>query len=220
MTQGQKVYHQFSIFCAVLVAAGGLLVIAGWIAHVDFLVRVFPGFVSMQASTAITFMLSGITIYLIAESLEEKREMAQLFLPLTTLLILLLMTTLLVSVIFRIQTGIENFLFVEDIQSVPGLYPSHPSVVTIVDFILVAFAGILVLFQSKQTKMFLRIVGSILCFTGVLAVMGYGFQQPLLYFYHLHWSNGMALHTALLFFIIGVSFVVMGKEHSNYELSK
>jgi len=98
---------------ALIVSAVGIMVMMGWMLDIDILKSIMPEFVTMKFSTALSFLLSGITLYFIVRSLEGDSGIAQVVLPITTLIILLLMATLLISVLVGVRTGIED-LFVRD----------------------------------------------------------------------------------------------------------
>lgn len=191
-----------------LVSAAGLSVMAGWIFDINLLKSLSPEWVSMKFSTAVVFVISGITLYFIVRVLEGEFDMAQVVLSLTTLTITLLMGVLFCSVVLGIPTGIEN-LFFNETREVKSVAPGRPSVPTMLNFLLMALSAILTLQYPSRLMQKLKVIGLILGFSGTLAVAGYIFNVPLLYYYIEGVNTAMALHTALLFVILGTGLLCL-----------
>jgi cytochrome bd-type quinol oxidase subunit 2 len=191
-----------------IVTAGGLTVIAGWIFDIGVFKTISPAFVSMKFSTAFSFVASGISLYFLVRTHEEELEKAQVALSITSFTLSLLMGLLLFSVIFGIDTGIEN-LFMREIGAVKSVVPGRPSLPTMVNFLLIAFAGILALLNPERPAPRLKIVGIAVCAIGAVAVAGYILNAPLLYYYVPAVNSAMAIHTALLFVLCGMGLACL-----------
>lgn len=200
-----KIVKIISVFVTVV----GLLVMIGWIYDIEFIKSVAPGLVTMKFVTALCFVLSGLLLYGIVLARGKKSYFIQSLLPLLSLLIFFFMGSLLMLFIFNIQLGIEN-LFVRELSgaaltSVPG----RPSLATVVAFILVAIAGIVISYKEQTTV--LEIIGVILVIISLVAVAGYIFDVPGLYYYVELFSTAMALHTAVLFGLIGLGLFLAAR---------
>ncbi len=101
-------------------------------------------------------------------------------------------------------------MFIKDVKgSVAGWVAGRPAVLTMLSFILVGIAGILAMLDVANLRPALLYIGWSVLITGGLAVLGYIFNMPLLYYNIKGWSNPMACHTSLLFVLIGVSLIFL-----------
>ena len=190
-----------------IVALAGLVVMIGWILDIAVLKSILPVWVTMKFSTALCFFLSGITLYIIANSQEKGLGIAQVVLPITTLCILLLMATLLISVFIGLRTGVEDLFVKEAEGAVKTTTPGRPSVGTMINFVLMATAGILTILDIARLKVKFLAIGRIVAFIGSVAIVGYIFNTPVLYYTVEGFSTAMAFHTAILFVLLGVGLI-------------
>ncbi len=206
-------HQKIAKIIAGIVIIGGIAVVMGWIFDIDALKSILPAFVTMKFNTAISFILGGITLYFIAVSQKGYHEVADIVLPITTFVILLLMATILVSIFFGISTGIEE-LFIKDILkgTVKGDYPGRPSIATIVNFILIAAAGILTMFHVTNLKKLLLAIGTIISIISSVAIVGYLIDEPSLYYLIEGFSVPIAVYTAILFVMLGIGLAFLGIE--------
>jgi uncharacterized membrane protein len=123
------------------------------------------------------------------------------------------MATLLSSVLFGIKTGIEELFVHEKEGAIKTVLSGRPSAVTMTDFVLIAIAGIITLFHRKNIGKFLFWIGLAVSITGAIAILGYLIDQPILYYSIENINTAMAAHTALLFLIIGIGLLLLGKSN-------
>ena len=190
---------------SIIVMLAGIVVMIGWIKDIDILKSILPIWVTMKFTTALCFLLSGSIVFILAGSLSKHTTSSRVVLPLLTLLILLIMGTLLASSFLEIRTGVEDLFVKETGGAIKTSTPGRPSAGTITSFILVATAGLLAMFKIQSLPSILRLVGWIVITLGLLAVLGYVLDEPLLYYTLEGWSSAMAFHTALLFIVLGSS---------------
>lgn len=195
---------------AIFVVIAGAIVMLGWIFDIGILKSILPGWISMKFSTALSFVLSGIILYLIAMSLESGSGVAQAFLPVAVLIILLMMVSQLAATFLGLRLGIEELFIKEAKGTVRSVVPGRPSVPTMVSFILIAAAGMLTMLNLANLKSKLRFLGWIIMIIGTVAVLGYLVNAPLLYYYIEGKNSAMAFHTAILFALIGISLIFLG----------
>jgi len=200
----------------VIVTLSGLTVMLGWILDINTLKSILPIWVTMKFSTALCFFLSGITLYFIASSQEKGLGIAQVVLPATTLGILLIMSTLLISVFIGVRTGVEDLFIRETEGAVKTTTPGRPSVGTMINFILMATAGIFTMLNTTNLKVKLVIIGRIVVVIGGVAMVGYIFNAPVFYYTIEGFSTAMAFHTAILFVLLGTGLISLkGKDNAN-----
>jgi len=196
----------------------GIMVMIGWVAGIPVLTSILPQWVTMKFSTALSFFLSGITLYFIGSIFSGKKEVAQVVLPFSTLLVLLLMATLLISVFIGVRTGIEDLFVKEAEGAVKTTTPGRPSAGTMVDFILIATAGVLAMYNAEKFRRAVTWMGSIVAVVGSIGVLGYIIDAPVLYYTISGWSTAMALHTAILFVLLGVGLFFAGSAMTSKQV--
>ena len=195
---------------ALFVALSGAIVMLGWIFDICILKSILPGWVTMKSTTAVCFILSGITLYLIAISFESKFDVAQVFLPMPVSIILLIMGVHLTSTFLGLRLKMGEVFIKEANGAVFTTVPGRPSVPTMISFILVATAGVITMLNLANSKSKLRFLGWVIMIIGTVAVLGYLVNAPLLYYYIEGKDSAMALHTAILFALTGINLIFLG----------
>jgi hypothetical protein len=188
---------------------GGGMVITGWIFDVGVLKSISPAWISMKLATAISFVLSGIILYFIVRAMEGEFDKAQVALSITSLIIVLLMGILFFSALLKIHTGVEDLFVKEPAGTIKTVTPGRPSVPTMLNFILIASAGILTMLNPDKLPSKLRIIGLIVVSIGALAVVGYSINAPMLYYFIEGINSALAFHTAILFVLLGVGLLCL-----------
>ena len=191
-----------------LVVAVGVMVVVGWIFDIGILKSISPNMVTMKFTTALCFIANGIVLYSATQKGKESSFVVQAILPAVILLILLLMVTLFISSVFGFNTGLDSFFIQEKAGAVNTVIPGRPSIPTMINFIVIALAGIATLSGFKKS---LARPGSVILLIGGIAVLGYIFNLPILYYSIAGINTAMALNTAILFILIGIGFILCGK---------
>jgi hypothetical protein len=194
---------------SMVVIIAGVMVITGWLFDIGVLKSISPSWISMKFDTAIAFVLGGITLYFIVRALEGEFDKAQVALSITSLILILLMGTLFFSSIFGIHTGAEELFVKDKTVNNKTIIPGRPSLPTMFNFILIASAGILTTLNPVNLRLKLMIIGVIVGLIGVIAVIGYCFNVPHLYYYIEGVNSAIALNTAALFIVLGIGFICL-----------
>ena len=194
---------------SLFVTLAGLAVMAGWIFNIGMLKSLSPAWVSMKFTTAIAFVASGATLYFIVRAGEGEFDKAQVALFITSLIIMLLIGTLFFSALLKIRTGLEELFIKDATGAVKTVAPGQPSVPTIVNFIMIATAGILTMVNTKNLRFKLRTIGLVVASIGAVAVAGYIIGTPLLYYYIEGINSAIAFHTAGLFVLLGTGLLCL-----------
>jgi len=214
MKLGEINYRLIAKIIGIIVILAGLTVMFGWFFDITVLKSILPGWVTMKFITAVCFLISGMLIFLFA--LKNKSETSETLILALSFLLLLLMISFLFSLFFGISTGIESFFIKEDINAVRTSVPGVPAVPTMVCFILIGLAGLFYLANNNNNNNNLIkpffILGISTTFIGGVAILGYGFSLPQLY-YSFPGFTAMAFPTALLFVLIGISLILTAKEN-------
>jgi len=161
----------------------------------------------MKFSTSISFIFSGLTIYFISRYNEGKTGIAQIVVPISGFIVFLFMATLLTAYIFGITSGIEQLFVRESSDAVKTSYAGMPSFPTIVNFILIIVAGMFAFSESKLEK-WVTPIGYVISTIGIIAIVGYAVNQPALYYYIDNVNTAMAIHTSILFVMLGIALIL------------
>lgn len=184
----------------------------GWILDIALFKSVVPGFVTMKFSTAFSFFLSS-GIILVMTFPKKYTAFGQIIMPTLILIQLLSMTLLLSSNILDFDSQITKLFLVESqLDTVYTFAPGIPSIPTTVSFILIGMVGLFFLFDSSYTVMVFRIVAIGIALIAIIALLGYALDIPELYYYVDELSTGMAIHTAVLFFLLGVALLLSSRD--------
>jgi hypothetical protein len=194
-----------------IVMITGIMVMIGWIFDIGILKSISPSWVSMKFSTAFVFVLSGITLYFIARALEGAFELAQVALSITTLTIVLLMGTLFFSTLLGVHTGVEDLFIREMPGGVMTAVPGRPSIPTMINFLIIALAGIMTILNPENPGSALKAFGLIIGTIGAVAVFGYIIDAPLLYYFMEGVNSAIALNTAVLFVLLGTGLLCLSE---------
>jgi hypothetical protein len=191
------------------VGVAGVVVILGWVLDIGVLKSIAPSWVSMKFTTAIAFVLSGVTLYFIVRAVEGEFDRAQIVLSITSLTIMLLMGILFFSALLGVQTGAEDLFVKEKADAPMSAAPGQPSIPTMINFILIAAAGTFTMFNSAKLQSQLKTIGLMMAAIGAIAIVGYVVNAPILYYYVKGASSAMACHTAVLFVLLGVGLLCL-----------
>lgn len=200
---------------ALLVSLAGLMVMTGWVLNIEILKSILPRWVTMKFTTALSFTLSGIMLYSLSMASEKRPFMLYLLIPVSVLSLFLIMATLLASSLLNVYTGIENLLVREGPDAVMTTLPGRPSVGTMAGFLLTAIAGILTIYRPGAYNRLITQLGIAVCAVGGTAIAGYIMDSPFLFYMYEGRSTAMAVHTAVLFMMLGAGLMLKGKSQGS-----
>jgi len=189
------------IFTSLLGLATAVAVMAGWVFDLSPLLSVFSHYATMKFNTALCFAL--LSAALLLTQLPARRYKMSVF------LILSFSVTGIAAVsvsqyLFPVSGGIDQLLLIDKVsiaQHYP--YPGRMSVNTALSFMLF---GLSLIGFSTQKRALVTISQYLLHIVSVisgLSLVGYLYALPL--FYQLYFDSSMAVHTALLFFLLSLS---------------
>jgi signal transduction histidine kinase len=180
----------------------GLLVIAGWVFDISALKSIVPDAVTMKMSTAISFVFSGTILYFVANYCAGKIGVGQIAIPISGLVVFLFMATLLITSTIGVPSGVEQLFIHEGDDAIKSKSPGIPSIPTVISFLLIVVVGIVTLNNSNKLKP-VSYIGYAIMAIGAISLVGHLINQPLLYYYVENISTAMAIHTSILFTLIG-----------------
>lgn len=196
-------FISFSRISSLSVVFIGLLVLIGWRSDITVLKGILPGLATMKANTAISFVLSGLSLWLLGRRNSSLPvNLVARFLALATVLIGLLT---LMEYLFGWDPGIDLLLFREAQGAEEMPYPGRMSPVTAANFIL---AGLALLFLDNRHYVWpSQLMSSVAVLTSFLALAGYLYKVKSLYAIASY--SSMALHTAILFLVLAFSILLV-----------
>ena len=196
----------------------GCMVMVGWYLDITVITSILPQWIRMKFATAACFVFSGIIVYALSWGKEKWKEARQIILTIFPALVVLVMGTLFLGSVFGFQTGMENIAFIDVHEIATPIFQGRPSVATMVSFLLIATIGLLFNFNRTTRKTF-SVIGAIVGTIGFVGVVGYLTNMHTLYYEIPGFSNAIAIHTTILFALLGVAIYLIGQgqEEQPYE---
>lgn len=201
---------------SLIIGGEACIVMAGWIFHIHPLTHFLANGINMKFPTAILFLISAIGLYFIGKERHEDNEWAHLILPGVSLVIFLLSSALLAAGIFNTTTGIES-IYLETGAPPFDWGSGWPSLPTLINFILFGVVSLFALFfDTGFTKV--HFFGYVIFIVGFFAALGYLLRVPSLYYQFNATTIPMASNTSLMFILLGIGLVLIGKMKRLHEV--
>jgi PAS domain S-box-containing protein len=186
-----------------LTVAVGVLVLVGWQLDIAGLKSVTPGLVSMKPNTAVCFILAGISLALLPYASDSipARWVAQL----CAVALALIAVLTLCEFLFGLNFGIDQLLFSEPFGTVGTVAPGRMAPTAAVTFPLLG--SMLLLAHSRRTSATVQRLAFIVICMGLLPLIGYFYGATAQVGIGMY--TKMAVHTALLFILLGVGVLLL-----------
>lgn len=191
--------HAFGVYCGLGAAAIGLVALTGWILGVDLLKSVVPGNVTMKANTALTFVVTGLSLFAV---LRLPDSLASRIAVGGAIFSLLLSAAVTSQYIHGRDLGIDLFLFYEPPATTGTAFAGRMAVNTGVCFVVVSLG---ILFMRSRWASITPVLGLLVSACGILALIGYATGITSLY--GLEGVTQMAIPTATAFTLLGSALV-------------
>lgn len=203
---------QVAKILSVIAMLSGVLVMVGWILDVGVLKSIHPLWITMKCVTAFSFVIAGLILFFVAQFEEGKREYAKVLIPILGFSLFLLMVSLLLAILVGMKSGIDDFFVPEGENAIKTITPGRSSVGTIINFIVISTIPFLYIFQERPLRKMVMQCGALVLVVGFSGLVGYTFNFPLLYYSMEGLSTAMAFHTALLFVLLGLGFILASQK--------
>ena len=200
---------RFATLTGFLTVAAGVMVLVGWAFDIALLKSILPGWVSMKANTAACFVLIGVALLLAARlaSVPDSQRAARLFhftRAFSGLAGLIGLLTL-GEYIFGWNPGLDQWLFVEPTGTVGTSNPGRMAPETAFCFAALA-AALWLTGTSHKSRLNILVAANISLLVAALALAAMlSYATPVLGAYGWFGLTIMAMHTAILFALLGVS---------------
>jgi len=188
------------IIISILGLATGVAVMAGWIFSLPRVVTVFPEYTAMTFNTAVCFAL--LSVLLLFTQLPLKKY--QIFgLTVFSFAVTGIAAASVAQGVSQIKTGMDQLLTDQVSFMRHSPYANIMSVNTAVCFILFVLALLGLRTGQRVLLTISQYLLHIISVISGLALVGYLYGLPL--FYNTYFDSSMALHSALLFFLLSLS---------------
>lgn len=172
----------------------GALVLVGWIRDITILKSVFQALVEMKTNTALAFLLSGLSLWLLQGDII--RQWSLRIARLCALLTLLIGLLTLIEYLFDWDIGIDQLLFRD---SVSGPSPAgRMASATAVNFLILGLA--LLIIKTRRGFGLAQFLTLSTAFISMVALIAYLYDVKSLYAISPY--SSMALHTAITFIVL------------------
>ncbi len=176
--------------CALAVAVLGITVLAGWALDINALKNLSPEWVTMKASTALGFVFASASLAIASRQPSSVGRSVHRVLAAALLLLSLLTLS---EYALTMDSGIDQFLFTEAIDSASTAPPGRMAVATATGLL---FTGLgLLLLDNRWGRISSQASALIGILIGVLALFGYSYNVTALYGVGAY--STVALHSAL-----------------------
>jgi hypothetical protein len=185
----------------------GFIVMVGWFAGSDFIVRIHPDLPSTKFITALLFFLCGFQLFFAKKIFIDSKDSYYSWLVVFSVITICL---ILLCAAIVINPGIGYIL-----DSLPrethydmwSRIPYMPSIMSLAVFLIIAIVRLCLFSHYTRALKALRVVGWGVLIIALLALVGNVFGIQTL-FYVTKYSGGMALVTSILFILIGIYYII------------
>jgi diguanylate cyclase (GGDEF)-like protein len=189
----------FSRCAAIVVAAIGIVVLAGWVLDIDALKSVVPSLVTMKANTACLLVALAVGLYL--RTTPPATTPQQRIGPAFGIAVIAVACVTLAQDFLGTDFGIDQFLFSEDSPSPPAASPGRMAPMTAISFILLGLSLVL-LDAATRSSQWCALLALMLA---TLALTGYGLGVRALY--QVMSFASMAIHTAAALGLLSLGLI-------------
>ena len=199
----------FARWGAWLAVCVGIVVLAGWIFHIRIFMTLLPGLVAMKVNTACCFIAAGLCLSILRAAAAHRR-LTWLARGLAAGVAIVGGLSLVENVLNR-DFGIDQFLMLDDWQSIPTPHPGRMAAVAGFNFFLVGCAMLCLRSRRPRLASCVQWIVAPILFVALLAIVeyAYGVELP----DQMKHYNLMAVHTILTFFVLALSIVAMDSSH-------
>jgi two-component system, sporulation sensor kinase E len=179
----------------------GIVVMLGWIFNIRELRHIVPGLVSMAFNTAFCFVLFGVALPLTHSAARKNRNIAYFILSITSTLVGLVT---LLQFLFHFNSGLDE-LFVRDNAPISRdhLFAGRMAFNAALNVLLLGLAFLMLWPKKRLCDRIAQYLFHAVTIISSVALIGYLYGVSI--FNSLLYVNSMAIHTALLFFILSVA---------------
>jgi|GEM_PF-2701596 len=200
----------YSLLAAYLcMVAGSLVFIGGWAFDIEVLRSLSPNLVSMKANTALAFVLAGMALAL------HHSQLPSVLAVICAVAVTLIGSLTLCEILFNWPLAIDELFFL-DPYTVHGV-AGRMATISAFSFVIVGIA--LCSLNATQSKRvwLVNSCAALVLINTFITILGYLYGISSLY--QVNGYNPMAIHTALLFFLIALGIICFYPKHGFMRLA-
>jgi len=205
----RTVAHAASVFVIFI----SCVVLIGWIFDIALLKSAMPAFVTMKVNTAIAFLLSGVSLWLLSTDIKGIREInpsssssSLLIAQGCAIAVTLIGLFTLCQYLFGWHLGIDELLFRDSPEAIETSHLGRMAANTAVNFLLLGVALWLLGQKTHRSYWLAQALSLIVALISLLAFVGYAYGVKNFYQFGVY-TTSMALHTALAFEVLCVGLL-------------
>jgi signal transduction histidine kinase len=188
-------------YCAIATALTGTAVLVGWTLGIEPVKRILPDLVAMNPASAVCFILSGLSFFLLTDKVNSKaRRMTGYTLA---SIVFFASVIKMAGVLTEKDVFIDSLLFSDQL-----IEPNHPNRMapnTSISFLLLSLSLMLINILGSNDKLPSQYISITLAVFSLLSVLGYLYRIK--FFYGIYSYIPMALHTAICFLMMSYAIL-------------
>jgi hypothetical protein len=202
-----------------------ILVMMGWVWNMDFIKSILENAATMKFITASCFFLSSLLVGTMTLSISNIKDRATSFSKKIVMLFSSFLILLMIS-LSAVNMLLDKYLLFNSIDLSNGLgrgnllfeilYAS-PSIGTMLAFVLIAIIGLLNIGIIGSYIKTARVLTIFVIILSLISITGYLTGNPKLSFAFNEVVNGMAIHTSVLFLLLGLSILKILRHKIKHE---
>src|SRR5437899_3069135 len=177
-------------------------VLIGWALDIATLKSVLPNQPQMVPNTALSFVFACVSLWLLRKEERRRWNNAALLCAGAVLLISVLTLT---EYLLALDLGIDKLFFGWRLPSNSTTLQGRPSPHTASNFLLLGASLLLLATKKTWLRRLSQYFAMAATLVALLAIVGYSYRVAFLY--RISPANGMALHTALTFLVLGIGCI-------------
>lgn len=194
-------FIQLTAFLSIVIA---LCVLSGWFLNIELVKSLGPGLSTMKFNTAFSFLLVGLALWGISRMGQPAKFLSWTFVTSAVVLLGGILTAF--QYLLGVDLGMDQFL-IPDAQTADADYPGRMSIATALNFCLVGGALMLIHVDRLRAQKGAQVIALVVLLISLVALVGYLLKPASLY--QFAWFQSVALHTALLFFLISIGVLLL-----------
>jgi len=187
-------FRTISKIAGAITVFAGVIVLFGWIMDITALKSVFSGLVSMKANTALAFVLSGLSLWLMADTAVSRQSLRITQILASAVGLIGLLT--LCEYLFGWDMGIDQLLFNDTASG--SSPPGRMAFVTAANFAAIGLA--LLTLKTRRGFGAAQFLTLSAAFISMVALIAYIYDVKSLYAVSPY--STMALHTSIIFIVL------------------
>ncbi|PYP89040.1 MAG: hypothetical protein DMF61_04920 [Blastocatellia bacterium AA13] len=205
-------FKRLSLAATAAVFLIGCAVLGGWVFGIAWLKAMLPGTVSMKFNTALCFIFSTCSLYMLGASGRDRRLSYSGYF--CALLVVLIASLTLIEYASGLNLSIDQLLIRDSDPALEPYAPGRMAIITALSFLLLGAS--LISPASRPGIALKQALAFAVLLTSLLAIIGYAYGASSLYRILPHIS--IALHTAVAFVLLSLAILFARPERGVMRL--